>query len=190
MRVYNIKNRLKPYLIRDIRIEGRYFNGRKTQDGFMYLLSIQNLYQRVKPYPWYSIGYSRNYAKLGSIFLYEGDYYRPIFVNIFSFDLKNPFKRNNHNLACIITENAQVLYMSENYIYLTYQDYRNGYKDYTVIHKVFVWKKFIIPFADGLVRGRVNNQFSLDEHNDVLRIATTSNNPRASNVFCLDYYLE
>ncbi len=79
--------------------------------------------------------------------------------------------------------------MSENHIYLTYQDYRGGYKDYTVIHKVFVWKKFIVPFADGLVRGRVHNQFSLDEYKNVLRIATTSNNPRSSNVFCLDYYL-
>ena len=79
--------------------------------------------------------------------------------------------------------------MSEKHIYLTFIDYKKG-QDFTVIHKVFVWRSQIIPFADGSVRGRVNNQFSLDEYDEVLRIATTTNFPRASNVFCLDYFLK
>ena len=54
--VYNIKNRLNPFLIKDIRIEGRYFNGRKTLDGFVYLISIANIQKRIKPTPWYRVG--------------------------------------------------------------------------------------------------------------------------------------
>ena len=56
VQVYNIKNRLSPFLIKDIRIEGRYFNGRKTSNGFVYLISIQNIQKRAKPTPWYKVG--------------------------------------------------------------------------------------------------------------------------------------
>jgi hypothetical protein len=43
----------------------------------------------------------------------------------------------------------------------------------TSIRKIFVSRSRIIPCADGLVQGTVNNQFSLDEYNGVLRVATT-----------------
>lgn len=59
----------------------------------------------------------------------------------------------------------------------------------TTIHKIFVQKSLIIPFADGKVDGSLNNQFSLDEYNGTLRVATTetgiSGQP-TNSVFCLD----
>ena len=149
-------------LIKDIEIEGRYFNGRKTSDGFIYLISIQRLQRRVKPTPWYRLGQTQTHINLKSVFLYDGSYNSPVFVNIFAYNLKHPNK-DDFGIASIITENANTLYMSERHIYLTFIDYKRG-KDFTVIHKVFVWKREIIPFADNSVRGRVNNQFSLDEH--------------------------
>lgn len=53
------------------------------------------------------------------------------------------------------------MYMSERNIYLTSSFFDNGL-DYTNIRKIFVWGKRIVPFADGRIRGSVNNQFSLD----------------------------
>ena len=55
-----------------------------------------------------------------------------------------------------------------------------------MLHKVFVFEEFIIPFADGSVSGYINNQFSMDEHEGILRVTTTENQPLSSSVFCLD----
>lgn len=66
--------------------------------------------------------------------------------------------------------------------------------DYTIIHKVFVFKTYIIPFADARVRGSIVNQFNMDEYSGfILRIATTNEKstlPYSSiNVFTLNYHL-
>lgn len=45
--------------------------------------------------------------------------------------------------------------------------------EYTVIHKIETSKGQITVGASGEVPGRVNNQFSLDEYDGVLRVATT-----------------
>lgn len=68
--------------------------------------------------------------------------------------------------------NTYVIYMSEQYIYLTGTQYLVDIQK-TSIHKIFVQGSLLIPFADGKVEGTVNNQFSLDEFNGTLRIATT-----------------
>lgn len=67
----------------------------------------------------------------------------------------------------------------------------NG-QDYTNIRKIFVWRKYIVPFADGKVEGTINNQFSMDEYGPYLRVATTSNNggKTQNNLFALGYYLK
>lgn len=82
------------------------------------------------------------------------------------------------------------MYMSEQHIYLTHSVWENG-QDYTKIHKIFVHGNYIKPFADGKVRGSVNNQFSLDEYSQYFRVATTSNDngSTSNNVFVLNYYL-
>ena len=53
-----------------------------------------------------------------------------------------------------------------------------------------MWKRLLIPFADAVVPGYVNNQFSLDEYKGYLRIATTDNRPNSNNVFALDFFLK
>jgi uncharacterized secreted protein with C-terminal beta-propeller domain len=51
--------------------------------------------------------------------------------------------------------------------------------EFTVINKISVDKTKIIPVANNKVPGSVVNQFSMDEHNETFRIATTLN-PRWS----------
>ncbi|MBI2575627.1 beta-propeller domain-containing protein [Candidatus Woesearchaeota archaeon] len=55
----------------------------------------------------------------------------------------------------------------------TLQEYE--FLEYTVIHKVSLDKGNIEVKASGSVPGHITNQFSLDEKDDVLRIATTAN---------------
>src|SRR4030043_1800215 len=76
------------------------------------------------------------------------------------------------------------------------------YMEYTIINKQSVNNGEISIAANGKVPGHVNNQFSMDEHNDVLRIATTisqrwsyykgesQENESTNNVFTLDKDLD
>ena len=81
------------------------------------------------------------------------------------------------------------MYMSERYIYLAINTTVSG-AAHTQLRKIFVWGNYIIPFADGLVVGTIKNQFSLDEYNFFLRIATTDVSVSANNIFVLDYFLK
>lgn len=47
------------------------------------------------------------------------------------------------------------------------------YREYTIINKVAVDGLDITPVANTMIPGGINNQFSMDEYNNVLRVATT-----------------
>lgn len=79
--------------------------------------------------------------------------------------------------------------MSEANIYIAVTTYENGLAK-TNIHKVFVWERHMVPFADATVSGFLRNQFSLDEHQGILRVATTESNPNSNNVYTLNHFLE
>lgn len=77
---------------------------------------------------------------------------------------------------------------------------RYEHLEYTVLNKVNVKNGKITPVANGKVPGHINNQFSMDERDGVLRIATTLNarwdrwaDQRAestNNIYTLDSNLE
>ena len=74
------------------------------------------------------------------------------------------------------------------------------YFEFTVINKINVNKGRITPTANGKVPGHIMNQFSLDEDNEILRIATTVNQrwsrfgktrtESTNNIYTLDDELE
>lgn len=125
VKIYNIYNRANPYNVKNYEIEGNYFNGRKTQDGYVYLLTTHRVYQRANPIPWYNFNGRQVNFPFRRVFYYPGSYRSPLFVTILSFNLRSPL-RNHRGLACVVTENAYNIYMSERAIYLSYTDYNNG----------------------------------------------------------------
>ena len=157
-------------------------------DGFIYILSTSRLIRRPRATPWLINNNIQKHLSLKSVFYFEASMSSPVFVNMFSFNLGDPYARQS-NMISLIIENAHQIYMSEKSIYLTFTRYLNRSRS-TVIHKVFVQDGYMIPFADGVVSGSVNNQFSMDEHAGVLRIATTEGFSDSNNVFCLDHMLE
>jgi inhibitor of cysteine peptidase len=72
--------------------------------------------------------------------------------------------------------------------------------EYTIIHKINIDKDKITPETNGKIPGRIINQFSMDEYNNIFRIATTisqrwsrfDNKRREStnNIFTLNMDLE
>lgn len=61
----------------------------------------------------------------------------------------------------IITENAQIIYMSESNIYFSFNS-NQANTDVTILHKIFVWGTYIVPFADKTLPGTIRNQFYMD----------------------------
>ena len=158
IKIYDINNRARPFLSRTFKVAGRYTNGRKTSDGFVYLITNQSL--NTKPRPWFDFGFGTSQLAFSSIFRYPIAYIQPRLTNIISFNLRRPIG-NDKSVVSICGETSSVMFMSERSIYLTSTSYANG-QEYTNIRKVFIWKKNIIPFADAKIRGSINNQFSLD----------------------------
>lgn len=63
--------------------------------------------------------------------------------------------------------------MTDRSMYITYPKLALA-SDRTIIHKIFLQRSKIIPYADNFVSGTVNDRYSLDEYQNNLRIATSS----------------
>ena len=195
IRIYDVSNRSRPRLIREYEIEGRYFNGRKTDNGFVYLLTTTRLFNRPQPTPWFNFNGAQRHFGLNSLIYFPGVYRNPLFVSIFSFDLSNPYNRRR-GFSCLISEGAQHIYMSENAIYLSYTDWNRRTGSDSVIHKIFVKRTRIVPFASARVDGTINNQFSMDQYYSIFRVATTSSTrigrttTTSNNVYCFNFYMK
>jgi len=93
VKVYNICDRSNPKLVKNYNFEGYYFDGRKTTNGYVYLLSSLSCNGRENPNPWYDFGLGKKTLKSQQIFYYPGnDYQSANFINIFAFNLKNPLQ--------------------------------------------------------------------------------------------------
>ena len=187
IKILDVSNRGNPFWTREFKVAGKYFDGRKLSNGFMYLVTNYEFTRSYQPIPWFDAGTGRIDLDFSSIFWYPSFIYiRPSAINILSFNLANPIG-SRKKVVTICSESAGAMYMSERYIYLAINTTVNGVA-HTQLRKIFVWGNYIIPFADGQVVGTIKNQFSLDEYNFFLRIATTDWS--ANNVFVLDYFLQ
>lgn len=189
IKIYDVSNRGSPYLLKEFQVSGSYLDGRKLENGFMYLVTSYSFSYLPRPVPWFDFGTGRRDVDFTSIFWYPIEYRAPSAVNVISFDLSDPI-RSRKKVVTICGESQNIMYMSEQFIYLTTSSYENG-QEYTKIRKIYVRGRYIRPFADGKVVGTIRNQFSLDEYGQFFRIATTSSSRGSStnNVFVLNYFL-
>lgn len=91
--------------------------------------------------------------------------------------------------------NSEEIYCSTDTLYFVYSDYDNKTnEDTTVINAISLSKDKISRKATGSVKGYFNNQFSMDEYDGYLRVATTGYNHSTfkdeSNLYVLDDKLE
>lgn len=186
--IFDVSDRGNPILKEHYKFEGQYFDGRMSRGGWVYLVSSHPIVQRTPIYPWFDVGYGKQY--LNNAYQYQIFYNFPIFLNVVSFDLRYPSKVRV-SMKTIVTESVHQIYMSSCHIYLTFTKVENSL-DYTEIHKIFVYEQFIIPFADTTIRGLIHNQFALDEFRGrILRVVVTRANdsPKSISVYSLSYHL-
>ncbi|MBN1205166.1 MAG: beta-propeller domain-containing protein [Myxococcaceae bacterium] len=99
------------------------------------------------------------------------------FVTVASLNLENTAAESTVRRTSLVTDPGEV-YASEKGLYLASQHWwwwpEDGQKDYTYLHKFDTSQPGETRYVgSGVVEGHLLNQFSMDEHQGVLRVATT-----------------
>ncbi|MGF3554813.1 MAG: beta-propeller domain-containing protein, partial [Thermoplasmatota archaeon] len=205
IKIYDISSRANPILVKNIEIDGTYFDSRMI-GNYVYVVSSEYSYYIFR---YYNNNYTLNVpeitidnktSKISCNQIYYIDSPEPVdsMTHVISINLDN-LNVVEKSFLIGVSEN---MYMSENNIYLVYTNYffntgailkeYNYDEEKTIIHKINVNNGQINYIGKGVVPGRVLNQFSMDEYNNFFRIATTVgyswdvNNPSKNNIFVLD----
>jgi uncharacterized secreted protein with C-terminal beta-propeller domain len=203
--VYDVENHETPILIRNVTLNGVYFNSRMI-GKYVYVLTTL---------PAYHLGDEKpvlpKIINNGQVIDVEPTsiYYANVSDFCYAFttvaavniqDAEEPIAYET-----FLFGSASCIYVSLNNIYVTVPRYSEEYGEATEIHRIRVDGGKVSYEASGIVPGFVLNQFSMDEHNGYFRIATTTNqavfrgffatsfsiaredeDPRKSNVYVLN----
>jgi inhibitor of cysteine peptidase len=205
--VYDIEDKENPEKIKEFEVEGYYSDSRMT-DGYVYFIVSQ-------PFRYYD---DRLVMPMVSednvttnITKYTGVYYFPDmpqyyggYTSLISLNLKN----NKFSLKTMLSGSADTIYMSQENLYIAsrkydYRVYSRGIdlltpqqepKEETIIKKIAVKDGKFELLNTGTIPGTLLNQFSLDEYDEHLRVATTSGDvwskTSKNNVYILDEEME
>jgi len=88
IKIYNIANKANPFLVREYQFLGNYFNARKLNSGFVYIIS--NYFFTRNIIPWCDWGSGKVDVWFGNIYRYPVTYVQVQGINILSFNLGNP----------------------------------------------------------------------------------------------------
>ena len=173
--VYNIEDKSNPEMVREVALEGNYMNSRMVGDN-LYLISKKyaHFYGEMEDYTILpamkdSIDSTNEVKRIDctDIVYFEGTEDR-------SFMVVGGFNINEDEEVCVETffGAGDTVYANEKNLYLTQTVWGDNYK--TTIYKFGLEDARIKLLAKGEVNGQLNNQFSMDEYDGNLRVATTS----------------
>jgi uncharacterized secreted protein with C-terminal beta-propeller domain len=167
IKVYDISDRGGPALIRNVSLDGSYFNSRMIGD---YAYAVIN-----KPAHLLNDGvslpkiYSPNEVEeipASDIYFTDAPDYSYTFTTIVAVNTQSD-EEPSHEAFLVGT--TRVMYVSLNNIYIAFREFER-----TLIYRVHIDGNEINCAASGEVPGYVLNQFSMDEHEGYFRIATTT----------------
>lgn len=168
--VYDISDRKNPTLIREVSQDGSRYVSSRMIDGILYTVSTY----------WVSgdseeeIGENSvpevNDEKITCDCVYIYDYDSKEYVVVSAYDTKLDESKVS---ALSILGSGDEVYCSRDALYVAGRQYNNGNGNTTEIYSFSLDGADISYKASGAVKGTVLNQFSLDEHEGNLRIATT-----------------
>ena len=171
--VYDIKDKYNPIKEREVALEGSYIDSRMIGDN-LYFISCNYIYyyEGINENTILPIIEDSNLEEIKQV-TYNDIYY---FENTNSscFMMVGGFNINENNDVNVETffGAGSIVYSSENNLYLTKQVYDENYK--TTIYKFALDNSKVELVAQAEVEGMLNNQFSMDEYDGNLRVATTS----------------
>lgn len=206
--IYNIENINKPVLEKEYLFDGNYLSGR-TIDDKLYLISTKyiNYYydaynKQVNdiPLPYYTDVLTNTKYEFGyDDIRYFANYIDSRYMYTIGIDLSNKESKPDVD---VYLGGSNTIYVSKDSMYAAIEDYSYdhaitqkdsfspAYTTSTVIYKFSLNNGKIDVVSQGKVPGTIINQFSMDEHNGMFRIATTTGefwqNTSMNNVYILD----
>ncbi len=207
--VYDISDRSDPELVRDITFPGNYFDSRMIGSR-VYVITNENVYTGMDEIPMPVVK-----DDLGKVIDPKVSYFDQPFDS-YTFSTISSFKLNDDSslsAESYMLGYASTLYVSPDNIYMAFRKYQPVYaepvsggpetgvrmirrptttSEVTAIHRFAIDDGKIRYAGKGEVEGHLLNQFSLDEYNRNLRVATTSQGYGSSgsyeynNVFVLN----
>lgn len=206
--IYNIENIEKPVLEQEYLFDGNYLSGRTIEDK-LYLINtkylnygydIYNKEEYETPLPYYTNVLTNSKYEFG----YDQIKYFPNYIDsryMYTIGIDLSDKLSNPDVD-VYLGGSDTIYVSKDNIYAAIADYSYDYTitqselynpEYTtntVIYKFNLDKGKINVVSQGKVPGTIINQFSMDEHEGMFRIATTTGdtwqNTSKNNVYILD----
>lgn len=187
--VYSINEIGKSSLIKEVELEGNMLSNRK-KDGTVYLVVNQYLnYYGINPVdivPMYrDTTKSDEYKQLPiDSIMYYPERLSPNYLIVAAIDIKDA--KTPATIETLLGSGSLV-YMSNNALYVAGQDYNTIWGTITNISKFTIDGTKIGFAGGGMVDGSILNQFSMDEHNGNLRVATTNWQQESKNaLYVLD----
>lgn len=173
--VYDISNKENPKIIREVGLDGYYMNSRMIGDNIFFVSRKSSYYydgikdDEILPKVQDSIAQQ----KTRNIECTDIAYFRG--TDEHSYMLVGGFNINNNNEMSVETffGASQDVYASENNLYLAQTVYDDNWYANTTIYRFALINSQIVLQAKGEVEGYLNNQFSMDEYEGNLRLATT-----------------
>ncbi len=210
--IYDIENIEKPVLEREYLFDGSYLSGRVIDDSF-YLVNNKYLNLGYRYYdnknvaidlPYYTDALKNEKHEFGyDEIKYFPNYIDSRYMYIAGIDLSD--KQSKPDVD-VYLGGSDTIYVSKENLFAAVADYSYDYKipqkedfrpEYTtstVIYKFNLNGGEIGRAVQGQVPGTIINQFSMDEHNNSFRIATTTGemwmNTSKNNLYILDENLK
>ncbi len=179
-RVYDIKDVEKPTLYRELSIDGYLTNSRMIGDN-LYLISSKSVYyydgikdeELLPAFIDTAVSKKTNTITCTDIAYFKNPQYNN-FLTVAGFDIQKKEKASTETIYGA----GDNIYCSQNNLYITQTNFK--YMWGTEIEKTEIYKfeldgEKVLLKANGEVKGTINDQFSMDEYNGNLRIATTKN---------------
>jgi len=212
VRVYNIEDRTNPVKVREVTADGWYLSSRMLGD-YVYLIvnspavvePVREGVQRHVVTPTISSGSHVVHVPATDIYYTNVTDYGYMYTVVVSVNVKNPDEEPKY--TTVLTGASGVTYVSKQNIYLAgtrwvvplAQDAEPSVRgvavgsEMTVVVRLAIEGPNVNAAAIGEVRGMLLNQFSMDEYNGHLRVATTSGgfSPQLrNNVYLLNMSLD
>lgn len=172
--VYDIENKKEPKNVREVALEGHYIDSRMIGEN-LYLISRKNTfyYDNTEDYTLLPNIKDTVIGETKMIDCTDIAYFEGTKNN--SFMMVGSFNVNSDEEVFVDTffGAGEMIYANEKNLYLTHSNYLNE-SESTIIYKFALDGNKMILTAQGEVKGTLNNQFSMDEYDGNLRVATTS----------------
>lgn len=173
--VYDISNKQELKIVREVGLDGNYINSRMIGDNIFFISRKTSYYydgikdEEILP----RIQDSILEKNTKTIACTDIAYFRG--TDDQSYMLVGGFNINNNEEMSVETffGASQDVYASENNLYLAQTVYDDDWNGNTTIYRFALINSQIVLQAKGEVQGYLNNQFSMDEYEGNLRLATT-----------------